>query len=144
MNNDCGPLADGQTRHQLSVRMTTEGNTWQKVWQKAQPVPVARQRRLFDDTNEALKVLHYLETRNMSEIYALSVLPALHTAILKVIVSRKKLQINLCRTSSNLDCPCRISTAMRRWKICSAHTSSSCSTTCAASHVATALTNCPM
>lgn len=53
----------------------------------AQPVPVARQRRLFDDTNEALKVLHYLETRNMSEIYALSVVPALHTALLKVIVS---------------------------------------------------------
>lgn len=66
--------------------MTTEGNTWQKVWQMAQPVPVTRQRRLFDDTNEALKVLHYLETRNMSEIYALSVIPALHTALLKVIV----------------------------------------------------------
>ncbi|XP_034098224.1 rab3 GTPase-activating protein catalytic subunit [Drosophila albomicans] len=77
--------ANGSTTQQLSVRMTTEGNTWQKVWQQAQPVPVARQRRLFDDTNEALKVLHYLETRNMSEIYALTVIPALHTALLKLI-----------------------------------------------------------
>jgi len=67
--------------------MTTEGNTWQKVWQQAQAVPVARQRRLFDDTNEALKVLHYLETRTMSEIYALTLMPTLHTAILKLIVS---------------------------------------------------------
>ncbi|XP_030555052.1 rab3 GTPase-activating protein catalytic subunit isoform X2 [Drosophila novamexicana] len=75
----------GETVHQLSVRMTTEGNTWQKVWQQAQPTPVARQRRLFDDTNEALKVLHYLETRNMSEIYGLTIIPTLHTAILKLI-----------------------------------------------------------
>lgn len=81
-------LDNGESRHQLSVRMTTEGNTWQKVWEQAQPVPVARQRRLFDDTNEALKVLHYLETRNMSEIYGLTIIPTLHTGILKLIVSR--------------------------------------------------------
>ncbi|XP_030383512.1 rab3 GTPase-activating protein catalytic subunit [Scaptodrosophila lebanonensis] len=75
----------GKISHQLSVRMTTPGNTWQTVWQQAQPVPVARQKRLFDDTNEALKVLQFLETRNMSEIYALTVIPLLHSAILKII-----------------------------------------------------------
>jgi len=67
--------------------MTTEGNTWQKVWEQAQAVPISRQKRLFDDTNEALKVLHYLETRKMHEIYNLTIVPLLHSAILKLIVS---------------------------------------------------------
>ncbi|XP_017075828.2 LOW QUALITY PROTEIN: rab3 GTPase-activating protein catalytic subunit [Drosophila eugracilis] len=75
----------GQVTHQLSIRMTTEGNTWQKVWEQAQAVPVSRQRRLFDDTNEALKVLHYMETRKMHEIYNLTIIPLLHSAILKLI-----------------------------------------------------------
>ncbi|XP_020803187.1 rab3 GTPase-activating protein catalytic subunit [Drosophila serrata] len=75
----------GEVKHQLSVRMTTEGNTWQKVWEQAQAVPVNRQKRLFDDTNEALKVLHYLETRKMHEIYQLTIVPLLHSAILKLI-----------------------------------------------------------
>lgn len=81
----------GQVKHQLSIRMTTEGNTWQKVWEQAQAVPVSRQKRLFDDTNEALKVLHYLETRKMHEIYNLTVIPLLHSAILKLAVSNSKL-----------------------------------------------------
>ncbi|XP_023031592.1 rab3 GTPase-activating protein catalytic subunit [Drosophila willistoni] len=76
---------NGEIHHQLSVRMTTEGNTWQMVWQQAKPVPIARQKRLFDDTHEALKVLHYLETRKMNEIYELTIIPTLHTAILKLI-----------------------------------------------------------
>ncbi|SPP79972.1 rab3 GTPase-activating protein catalytic subunit [Drosophila guanche] len=75
----------GEITHQLSVRMTTEGNTWQTVWQQAQPVPIARQKRLFDDTNEALKVLHYLENRKMHEIYNLTIIPVLHSSILKLI-----------------------------------------------------------
>ncbi|KAI8043527.1 hypothetical protein M5D96_004859 [Drosophila gunungcola] len=75
----------GQVKNQLSVRMTTEGNTWQKVWEQAQAIPISRQKRLFDDTNEALKVLHYLETRKMHEIYKLTIVPLLHSAILKLI-----------------------------------------------------------
>ncbi|XP_017050072.1 rab3 GTPase-activating protein catalytic subunit [Drosophila ficusphila] len=75
----------GEVKHQLSIRMTTEGNTWQKVWEQAQAVPISRQKRLFDDTNEALKVLHYMETRKMHEIYELTIIPLLHSAILKLI-----------------------------------------------------------
>uniref|UniRef100_A0A6P4E1V2 Rab3 GTPase-activating protein catalytic subunit n=1 Tax=Drosophila rhopaloa TaxID=1041015 RepID=A0A6P4E1V2_DRORH len=75
----------GEVKHQLSVRMTTEGNTWQKVWEQAQAVPITRQKRLFDDTNEALKVLHYMETRKMHEIYNLTIVPLLHSSILKLI-----------------------------------------------------------
>ncbi|XP_043641034.1 rab3 GTPase-activating protein catalytic subunit [Drosophila teissieri] len=83
----------GQVKQQLSIRMTTEGNTWQKVWEQAQAVPVSRQKRLFDDTNEALKVLHYMETRKMHEIYHLTIIPLLHSAILKLadILSNAKL-----------------------------------------------------
>ncbi|XP_001357035.2 rab3 GTPase-activating protein catalytic subunit [Drosophila pseudoobscura] len=75
----------GEITHQLSVRMTTEGNTWLRVWQQAHPVPVARQKRLFDDTNEALKVLHFLESRKMHEIYNLTIVPVLHSSILKLL-----------------------------------------------------------
>ncbi|XP_039495515.1 rab3 GTPase-activating protein catalytic subunit [Drosophila santomea] len=83
----------GQVKQQLSIRMTTEGNTWQKVWERAQAVPVSRQKRLFDDTNEALKVLHYMETRKMHEIYNLTIIPLLHSAILKLadVLSNAKL-----------------------------------------------------
>ncbi|XP_054744241.1 rab3 GTPase-activating protein catalytic subunit [Anastrepha obliqua] len=67
----------------LSVRMQVPGNTWQTVWQKAQPVPASKQKRLFDETTEAMKVLTFLETRNISEIYELTIIPLLHAALIK-------------------------------------------------------------
>ncbi len=36
--------------------MQIPGNMWSEVWQSAKPVPVRRQKRLFDDTKEAEKV----------------------------------------------------------------------------------------
>ena len=42
---------------ELSQRMQIPGNVWVDVWQSARPVPARRQRRLFDDTKEAEKVL---------------------------------------------------------------------------------------
>ncbi|XP_037815064.1 rab3 GTPase-activating protein catalytic subunit [Lucilia sericata] len=74
----------GDKQHRLSARMRAEGNTWQTVWEEAKPVPVSRQKRLFDDTNEAYKVLNYLETRNIGEIYGLTIVPLLHSTILKL------------------------------------------------------------
>nr|XP_014095942.1 rab3 GTPase-activating protein catalytic subunit isoform X5 [Bactrocera oleae] len=68
---------------QLSVRMRIPGNTWQTVWKQAQPVPATKQKRLFDETTEALKVLSYLETRNIAEIYDLVIITVLHAAIIK-------------------------------------------------------------
>ena len=41
---------------QLSQRMQIPGNMWVEVWQSAKPVPVRRQKRLFDETKEAEKV----------------------------------------------------------------------------------------
>ena len=50
--------ADGNIhRHGvLSVRMQLPDNLWLEVWQQARPVPVRRQKRLFDDRKEAEKV----------------------------------------------------------------------------------------
>jgi Rab3 GTPase-activating protein catalytic subunit len=68
----------------LSSRMLIPGNTWQTVWESARPVPARRQRRLFDDTKEAEKVLHYLESRTVGQIVQLTIAALFHTAILKV------------------------------------------------------------
>ncbi|XP_067618904.1 rab3 GTPase-activating protein catalytic subunit isoform X2 [Eurosta solidaginis] len=67
----------------LSARMQVPGNTWQTVWQEAQPVPASKQKRLFDETTEAIKILTYLETRTIGEIYELCLISVLHAAVLK-------------------------------------------------------------
>jgi Rab3 GTPase-activating protein catalytic subunit len=41
----------------LSPRMKMPGNMWLEVWSNAQPIPARRQKRLFDDTKEAEKVI---------------------------------------------------------------------------------------
>lgn len=46
----------GNKMGELSARMKVPGNLWIDVWSTAQPVPVRRQKRLFDDTREAEKV----------------------------------------------------------------------------------------
>ena len=40
--------------------MKTEGNIWAGLWEQARSVPARRQRRLFDDTKEAEKVMTFL------------------------------------------------------------------------------------
>lgn len=57
-----------QKKGQLSPRMMIEDNFWVQTWKSAKPVPANRQKRLFDDTREAEKVLHFLDTRNLSQI----------------------------------------------------------------------------
>lgn len=41
----------------LSPRMKIPGNMWVEAWETARVVPARRQRRLFDDTKEAEKVV---------------------------------------------------------------------------------------
>ena len=43
-------------KYGLSQRMKVPGNVWIETWENAQPVPVRRQKRLFDDTKEAENV----------------------------------------------------------------------------------------
>ena len=64
--------------------MRQPGNMWVESWENATPIPVYRQKRLFDDTKEAEKVLHYLSGLKLSEL-ALMLLPLiLHSAVLAV------------------------------------------------------------
>ena len=44
----------------LSGRMRCEGNMWASLWEQARSVPARRQKRLFDDTREAEKVVQWL------------------------------------------------------------------------------------
>lgn len=68
-------------RGALSSRMLIPGNTWQLVWETAKPVPARRQKRLFDDTKEAEKILHYFESQTIGQIVRLTLAALVHTAI---------------------------------------------------------------
>jgi len=41
--------------------MQLPDNLWLEVWHQARPVPVRRQKRLFDDGKEAEKVLFFIK-----------------------------------------------------------------------------------
>ncbi|CAL1547182.1 unnamed protein product [Lymnaea stagnalis] len=72
-------------RGHLSQRMQIPGNMWVEAWQSAKPVPARRQKRLFDDTKEAEKVLHYLASMKPAEV-VLHLMPCVvHAAIAKLI-----------------------------------------------------------
>ncbi|XP_072301479.1 rab3 GTPase-activating protein catalytic subunit [Eucyclogobius newberryi] len=68
--------AEGEVKGQLSARMRIPGNMWLEVWDNAKATPARRQRRLFDDTTEAEKVLHHLSLLKPSEL-VLQLLPSL-------------------------------------------------------------------
>ncbi|ELV10217.1 Rab3 GTPase-activating protein catalytic subunit [Tupaia chinensis] len=68
----------------LSARMKIPSNMWVEAWETAKPIPARRQRRLFDDTREAEKVLHYLAIQKPADL-ARHLLPCvIHAAVLKV------------------------------------------------------------
>ncbi|XP_077873431.1 rab3 GTPase-activating protein catalytic subunit isoform X4 [Ictidomys tridecemlineatus] len=69
---------------ELSARMKIPSNMWVEAWETAKPIPARRQRRLFDDTREAEKVLHYLAFQKPADL-ARHLLPCvIHAAVLKV------------------------------------------------------------
>lgn len=78
------PACKGREEGHLSLRMRIPGNMWVEVWQSARPVPVRRQKRLFDETKEAEKVLHFLAGLKPAEV-AFQLFPVLlHAAILRI------------------------------------------------------------
>ncbi|KAF4526732.1 hypothetical protein B566_EDAN015765 [Ephemera danica] len=70
-----------EEENKLSARMLIEGNTWQELWTAAKPVPAARQKRLFDDTREAEKILHFLESRKPADAFQLLLPVLLHASV---------------------------------------------------------------
>ncbi|KAM7283665.1 hypothetical protein ISCGN_000772 [Ixodes scapularis] len=69
----------------LSHRMQLPGNTWQEVWSTARAVPAHRQKRLFDDTKEAEKVLYYLLSLRPAEIVKHLMPILIHCALSHII-----------------------------------------------------------
>lgn len=65
----------------LSARMLVPGNVWQDTWHSARPIPARRQRRLFDDTKEGEKVLHFLAAMRPSDIVFRLMPMLIHAAI---------------------------------------------------------------
>ncbi|XP_067939936.1 rab3 GTPase-activating protein catalytic subunit-like isoform X2 [Watersipora subatra] len=79
MDPDTGDIIE---KGSLSDRMLVAGNVWQEAWRNAKPVPANRQKRLFNDTKEGEKVLHYLSNLKPSDVI-LQLLPlAIQSAIL--------------------------------------------------------------
>ncbi|CAG5116376.1 unnamed protein product [Candidula unifasciata] len=77
--------ASPSKRGHLSQRMQIPGNMWVEAWQSAKPVPARRQKRLFDDTKEAEKVLHYLASMKPAEV-VLHLMPCvIHAAVVKLV-----------------------------------------------------------
>ncbi|XP_070847256.1 rab3 GTPase-activating protein catalytic subunit isoform X1 [Chaetodon trifascialis] len=69
---------------ELSARMKIPGNMWVEAWETARVIPARRQRRLFDDTKEAEKVLHYLAVQKPADLTCHLLPCILHAAILKL------------------------------------------------------------
>ncbi|EGI65936.1 Rab3 GTPase-activating protein catalytic subunit, partial [Acromyrmex echinatior] len=73
----------------LSPRMMITDNPWSTTWASAQPVPAHRQKRLFDDTREAEKALHYLCSKRIGQVAQL-LLPTLTHAALYTLSLQKQ------------------------------------------------------
>ncbi|XP_029383713.1 rab3 GTPase-activating protein catalytic subunit isoform X2 [Echeneis naucrates] len=69
---------------ELSARMKIPGNMWVEAWETARVTPARRQKRLFDDTKEAEKVLHYLAVQKPADLTHHLLPCILHAAILKL------------------------------------------------------------
>lgn len=75
---------DTVVKGELSARMKIPGNMWVEAWETARVTPARRQRRLFDDTKEAEKVLHYLAVQKPADLTRHLLPCVLHAAILKL------------------------------------------------------------
>ncbi|XP_039889639.1 rab3 GTPase-activating protein catalytic subunit-like isoform X2 [Simochromis diagramma] len=68
----------------LSPRMKIPGSMWVEAWETARVTPARRQKRLFDDTKEAEKVLRYMAMQKPADL-ARHLLPCiLHATIQKL------------------------------------------------------------
>ena len=80
-----GTMLHYNLQGKLSARMSAAGNLWQEIWDDAKPVPARRQKRLFDDTREAEKILQYLSTLRPSDFSQLLMPNFLHSAIIRIL-----------------------------------------------------------
>ncbi|XP_063237642.1 rab3 GTPase-activating protein catalytic subunit isoform X2 [Bacillus rossius redtenbacheri] len=79
----------GQKKGTLSQRMQIKDNMWVEVWNAAKPVPAQRQKRLFDDTCEAEKVLFFFSAQRMSGVARLLLPTLVHAAVSRLVEEQK-------------------------------------------------------
>lgn len=94
----------------LSARMKIPGNMWVEAWETARVTPARRQKRLFDDTKEAEKVM-----KTMMMMQSLS-LARVHSSLLRgerlPSCSGRQWEATLQHTGSSFSfCPSRLSVA---------------------------------
>nr|XP_002123946.1 rab3 GTPase-activating protein catalytic subunit-like [Ciona intestinalis] len=75
----------------LSQRMKIPGNLWETTWEQANPIPAHRQKRLFDDTKEAEKVLHFLANLKPAEVMQAILPVCVHEAVSMLRSSSKEM-----------------------------------------------------
>ncbi|XP_039258100.2 rab3 GTPase-activating protein catalytic subunit-like [Styela clava] len=85
--------ANGVTIGALSERMQIPGNLWQTMWNSAKPIPARRQKRLFDDTKEGEKVLHFLSSLQPKDL-AILLLPICYHEAICVLQSKSDSKVS--------------------------------------------------
>ncbi|XP_064389082.1 rab3 GTPase-activating protein catalytic subunit-like [Halichondria panicea] len=75
----------------LSTRMLQPDNLWVEAWLSTTPLPAYKQKRLFDDTREAEKLLHFLAGLSPCQL-ALLLMPSLLHSAIATIMSRQEKQ----------------------------------------------------
>ena len=75
--------------------MRQPGGVWREAWLAAEPVPAHRQKKLFDDTREAEKVLHYLAELKIAEL-GLLLLPVLSHCAIQALKEKHGVCVCVC------------------------------------------------
>ncbi|KAF9922341.1 Rab3 GTPase-activating protein catalytic subunit [Linnemannia zychae] len=75
-----------EKKGQMSARMADSGNFWQELWEKAEAIPVSKQKPLFDHNNQAEKALSYLKNLSGSQIFV-QLLPSICLLAYDTLVS---------------------------------------------------------
>lgn len=69
----------------LSGRMQAPGNLWQEMWRAAKPIVAWRQKRLFDDTKEAEKILHTFSSFRPAQVASLLLPAVFHASVHRLL-----------------------------------------------------------
>lgn len=64
--------------------MSQRDNVWVEIWESVTPIPAYKQKRLFDDTKEAEKVLHWLSALKPSELMLMLFPSLIHSTVLTI------------------------------------------------------------
>ncbi len=74
--------------------MLQPDNLWVEAWLSTTPLPAYKQKRLFDDTREAEKLLHFLAGLSPCQLALLLMPSLLHSAIATIMSRQGTVQYN--------------------------------------------------